>query len=73
MIEYITVVAEDEMDVGRAKKLPFVVNEILGSDGSPLLDKVIDNTDLLTQLWGFYQQEPQLNLVLAGYVSQVMT
>ena len=44
---YITEVAEDEEDEARARKFPFVANELLNSDAEVILDCVIGDEGLM--------------------------
>lgn len=69
LLVYITEVAEDETNVQRARKFPFVADELLNVDLSFMKDMVLQDDELLKQLLGFYDQR-EINILLAGYVSK---
>jgi hypothetical protein len=73
LLNFLTVVADDENDIPRARKYPFIANELLSCEAPTVLDMILGNEDLLGQLFSFFKEEAPLNLTLAGYVSQVVT
>lgn len=72
LLVYITEVAEDEEDSQRARKFPFIANELLSCEVSQIMDRFFEFPELLEKLMGFYSSQEAVNILLGGYVSKTV-
>lgn len=72
LLVYITEVAEDEEDAQRARKFPFIANELLSCEVSQIMDRFFEFPELLEKLLGFYNTSEAVNILLGGYVARTV-
>ena len=70
LLVYIIEVAENEDDEQRARKFPFIANELLSCEVSQIMDRFFEFPDLLDKLFGFYNTDEAVNILLGGYVAK---
>ncbi|XP_078076788.1 serine/threonine-protein phosphatase 6 regulatory subunit 3 isoform X5 [Mustelus asterias] len=73
LVTYITQEPPDDMDEKMKYKYPNISCELLTSDVAQLNDRLAEDEPLLTRLYGFLQNEPPLNPLLASFFSKVLS
>ena len=72
LVKYLVEAPEDDADDKRTFKYPFTACEVFCCEVEGIYNTLLENNDLLDQLFGILENERPLNTILAGYFSRVV-
>jgi hypothetical protein len=72
LVDYITIVPNEDSDSDRKHKYPFVSSKVLSHNSQMISNALIEKEILVIRLFEFLRSEDDVNFPLASYVCKVL-